>query len=206
MTTEQLRTLTGEIIASVKHDLSEKYFLIPRNAWWAFLGGALAFAVGVGFVSYQSALKAVADPNVHKAIQTIYASEKIANASVAKINEQLNKSSSIDSRLSQLETEGLRTGSGVTELKKQLAALHIEKVADYSWTRDSGQWNTKLIQKDEGFAAITSIGGEFDSWDSKISVTIDKDGFWRPSGNPKGGDGPGYGATVSVFRLSTKSP
>lgn len=87
-------------------------------------------------------------------------------------------------------------------IKELLSSVHVEKVADYNWNRDKGQWNEKLIHKDEGFAAITSVMGSFDSYDSAISLSIDKEGYWRVTGNPKGGNGPGYGAIVSVFRLT----
>jgi hypothetical protein len=113
MTNQYNVPLESQVIESIELNLSKKYFLIPRSAWWAFLGGALAFAVGVGVVSYQSALKGVADPSVRRALDSIFANEKAATAAVAKINQELKESSLIDSRLSKLEAEALRIGAKV---------------------------------------------------------------------------------------------
>jgi hypothetical protein len=67
-----------ELKAEIKQEVAARYFLIPRNAWWAFLGGALAFAVAVGAISYKSALAAISAPAVAAAQQKIFDAEKAA--------------------------------------------------------------------------------------------------------------------------------
>src|SRR6266404_2340714 len=99
MTPDEITTLKDGIVKSV----AEKYFLIPRNAWWAFLGGALAFAVAVGVVSYQSALRAVSDPVVEAAKQSIKTDSRKAAEAVIIINKNLEASRNIEDRIKVLE-------------------------------------------------------------------------------------------------------
>jgi hypothetical protein len=73
--TEEERT---EIKTEVETDLRNKYFLIPRDSWWKFLGGALAFLIAVGGISYKSALTAISAPAIAVAKQKILDAEKKA--------------------------------------------------------------------------------------------------------------------------------
>lgn len=70
-------------------ELEKKYFMIPRNAWWAAVGGALAMLAAVGLVSYKSALVGATNPVVAAAVETakqsIMKSEVTAKAGVDAI-------------------------------------------------------------------------------------------------------------------------
>ena len=70
-------------------ELEKKYFMIPRNAWWAAVGGAIAMLAAVGLVSYKSALVGATNPVVAAAVETakqsILKSEATAKAGVEAI-------------------------------------------------------------------------------------------------------------------------
>ncbi len=51
--------------------LEEKYFLIKRNKFFAFLGGFLAFLVATGYISYSSLNKKISDISRGEAIKKI---------------------------------------------------------------------------------------------------------------------------------------
>ena len=107
MNEQEIAKLKADIITQ----LNEKYFLIPRNAWWAFLGGALAFAIAVGVVSYKSALKVISDPVVVAAKQTILDAKITSEKALSDINANLAKSGTAEARLSKLETTSISSGS-----------------------------------------------------------------------------------------------
>jgi hypothetical protein len=68
-----------QIKTEVETDLRDKYFLIARDSWWKFLGGALAFLIAVGGISYKSALTAISAPAIAAAKQKILDAEKKAD-------------------------------------------------------------------------------------------------------------------------------
>jgi hypothetical protein len=85
MDEEQRLKLKEEAKADIRSEFTEKYFLIPRNAWWAFLGGALAFAIAVGAISYKSAVAAISEPAVKAAQQKIFDAEKTATSAAGTV-------------------------------------------------------------------------------------------------------------------------
>lgn len=108
MTASQRSRLQAKLKSQITEDLEkhlpQKYLLITRSSWWAFLGGMAAFCVAVGFVSYQSALKAVSDPAVQAAIETIKKNESESAKSLAAINGNWEASKSSEQRLQALES------------------------------------------------------------------------------------------------------
>lgn len=86
MNEEERLKLKSETKKEIKDEFAEKYFLIPRNAWWAFLGGVLAFAIAVGAVSYKSALAAISEPAVSAARKNIFEAEKTTTSAAGTIN------------------------------------------------------------------------------------------------------------------------
>ena len=54
-----------------KKQLESEYLLVRKGRWWSFLGGAVAFLVAAGVISYQASLKAIETPGIQTTIQQI---------------------------------------------------------------------------------------------------------------------------------------
>jgi hypothetical protein len=78
-------------------------------------------------------------------------------------------------------------GSAVQPVTAKALAFKLRKgskakleYAEHVWAR--GQEPVKLIHKDEGFAFLSSISGNFLGFGESVSLTVGEDGFWRLSG------------------------
>lgn len=60
--------------AEIHEEFNKSYFMVPRNALWAAVGGAIVMLGAVGVVSYKSALEGATKPVVAKAVETALAS------------------------------------------------------------------------------------------------------------------------------------
>lgn len=73
----------------IHEEFKKLYFMVPRNALWAAVGGAIVMLGAVGVVSYKSALEGATKPVVAKAVETalqsILKSEVTAKAGVDAI-------------------------------------------------------------------------------------------------------------------------
>lgn len=73
----------------IHEEFNKSYFMVPRNALWAAVGGAVVMLGAVGVVSYKSALEGATRPVVAKAVdsslQSILKSEVVAKAGVEAI-------------------------------------------------------------------------------------------------------------------------
>jgi hypothetical protein len=103
MTEKEIDKLKTDLQREIEDEFTKKYFLLRRTALWAFLGGIFAFAVAVGVVSHQTALKAVTDPAVEAAKRSIIDNAKTATHAVVMIKQNLETSRGIEERIKALE-------------------------------------------------------------------------------------------------------
>lgn len=69
----------------IKEELEAEYVLLKKKTWWSFLGGALAFLIAVGVVSYQSALGAARSKAATDAVNRIKQLKDQAESDAAEI-------------------------------------------------------------------------------------------------------------------------
>ena len=97
---------------AIKKSLERDYLIIKKGKWWSFLGGAVAFVVIAGFVSYQAGLSALKDPAVANATDKIETLLAEAKADREKIRQNLANSE--EQLKQQLDAKGevrVETGS-----------------------------------------------------------------------------------------------
>jgi hypothetical protein len=68
-------------------DLEEKYFLIKRNAFWAFCGGAVMFLAVAAIVSYKGAIEGIKTAGAQAAIKDISSNEEESKRQLAMIHQ-----------------------------------------------------------------------------------------------------------------------
>ena len=151
----------------LKKSLEEDYFIIRKGRWWSFLGGALAFVVLVGFVSYQSGIEALRG---HAASE---ATERIENLVIqAQADYDALRKNQEDSKITLLEMN--RQLDAMSTFEQYLAEIREAIVRGNPWVpfskniKDVVQDPSKYeyaILRNGGFRTLTSS-----SWNSGIRV------------------------------------
>ena len=92
----------------LKKSLEKDYLIIQKGKWWSFLGGAFAFIVIAGLVSYQASIKALEGQAATTATKAVEDLLEKAKTDYADIRKNLTNSEArlleMDKRLAAMST------------------------------------------------------------------------------------------------------
>jgi hypothetical protein len=116
---------------ALREALEERYILLTRNKLFAFLGGAIAFLVVVGAISWSVTLQAIREAEGKFSLDLIQREAEQAESNGKRIAELKDKAESeasyaigvIDTRIARAEA--------IHDLKEQLASLQKQAAAAY---------------------------------------------------------------------------
>ncbi|MEM8936669.1 MAG: hypothetical protein AAGC77_09710, partial [Pseudomonadota bacterium] len=171
--------------------LKDEYFLIKQGRVWAFLGGAIAFVVAAGLISYQSGLAAVRGSAAQNATTRILGLQKTAEETVAEIgsaersgsvilqrmNDQLNSISSIGAALDSIEKTVGGKNPWVPFSENIKDVLQGQDQFEYAISRNGGIRRLNSSEWNGGFRVTTEpymtgdggfrLGGSVWVWETK---------------------------------------
>jgi hypothetical protein len=98
--------VTEQEIKAVSDSLAQKYVLITRTRFLAFLGGFLAFLAAAGFLTYQNVLSAVSATGAESAVNQIKQFREQAQSGAASINELLESFSNLPTSVLSAQVSG----------------------------------------------------------------------------------------------------
>lgn len=139
--------------ADVVQKLEERYYLIPRNKLWAFVGGAVAFLVAIGVIGYQSVWTAVRSTGVAAVGNEIRSLRNEADGHVAALRAAAARWPDVPKRIEQLETRTKAIDGTLASVEKKTHAL------DISALRANSKMRIKSTYQNKYFLAVGAASG-----------------------------------------------
>jgi len=90
-------------IDELKSELEKDYVMVKRKKWWSFLGGAFAFLIVAGLISYKSSLQALEGKAAKTATKAIQALKTQAENDTKIIKKRLDVSKNLFVKLETIE-------------------------------------------------------------------------------------------------------
>lgn len=78
-------------IEEVKKQFEKEYLMVSKGKWWSFLGGAFAFLIATGLVSYKASMEAISSTPAENAILEIENIKSIAGQELESIEDTSKK-------------------------------------------------------------------------------------------------------------------
>ena len=194
--------------------LNKDYLMVRKGRWLFFLGGAAAFVIAAGFVSYQAALAAVGSSAATQAVTAIETLLVGAQEDRDKIGTLLAETSALR-REAEYLVGMLEKDDYIMRMKNQSARIMsqeqtIEKLVKFSKRFDAikfGQLNwpgpdefgTRLIPTQEGICFLTRVAGGFSGNEDEVEIHQREENgvnYWYLTGNPSQGS---VGATAGCL-------